>query len=140
MELTGAVAKAVMVWWDKQFCLKAGSLGILLQLYKRYVEDENVLVDELTPGSRYEDGVLVVKPEEVERDMEKPADQTTMEVVKDVANSIEGMIQTKADFPSKHEDNKMPLLDTKIYVEEKDDESREIQFEFYKKKQCHVDM
>ena len=133
--LTEAVAKAVMVDWDKCFCLRAGRLGIQMLVYKRYVDDENVVMRSLEPGTRYDNtkDELVVEAEAVETDKNVPEDERNMKVLKDVADSVEPMIQTTIDYPSKHEDKKMPILDLKIWIDEHESGGREVQFEFYKK-------
>ena len=133
VELTGAVAKCVMVDWCVRFCLRAGNLGIVLKLFKNYVDDENVVMRSLPCGTRLENEVLVVKEEEVETDSLIPEDQRNMELLKEVADAIEPMIQTTIDYPTNHEDNKMPILDLKVWTETREDGGREVEFEFYRK-------
>ena len=56
LELAGALARVLMLWWDKQFLSLASANAIILYLYKRYVDDENMAVEPLPPGTRWTDG------------------------------------------------------------------------------------
>jgi len=133
VELTGAIAKCVMAEWSKSFCLLAGRLGIKLEMYKCYVDDENTIMRSLPMGTRFEDGELVIKNEEIDADRQKPDDERNMKVLKDVADSVEPMIKTTVDFPSNYDDKKMPILDLKVWTEEREDGGKDVQFEFYRK-------
>ena len=44
LELTGVLAQIFMVWWDREFTARVERLGIPLYMYKRYVDDINVIV------------------------------------------------------------------------------------------------
>ena len=59
-------------------------------------------------------GKFVIKPELVEEDREIPGDQRTAELV---ANSIYSFVKVEPDYPSKHPDNLMPILDLKVGIE-----------------------
>ncbi len=48
----------------------------------------------------------------------KEAEEQTMGRVQTIANSIHWSIQVKVDFPSKHQDERMPILDTKMWLGE----------------------
>ena len=56
-------------------------------------------------------------------------DKRTALVIKDVANSIHPMIQMEEDFPSNHEDDKIPILDLECWM----DEAGTIRFQHYEK-------
>ena len=62
-----------------------------------------------------------------------PGDRWTVEVVRDIGNSIHPSIQLEVDYPSNYEDGKMPLLDLKVWVQEDNDGSSRIIHEFYTK-------
>ena len=47
---------------------------------------------------------------------DKPDDKRTMIIVNDIANSIENMIKLTVDYPSKYEDEKVPMLDLKVWL------------------------
>ena len=41
------IANIYMCWWDKQLIEKMNNEQIILKLYKRYVDDSNIIVDDL---------------------------------------------------------------------------------------------
>ena len=86
-------------WWFDYYKVTSGK-GIKV-----------ICQQEIPLGTRYEDGRLVVKQEEIEGDMLIPGDRRTMEIVRDIGNSIHPSIQLEVDWPSNYEDGKMPLLD-----------------------------
>ena len=45
-------------------------------------------------------------------------EEGTMEKVKEIANSIHESIVVKVDYPSKHENNRLPVLDMEFWIEE----------------------
>ena len=47
LQLTGVLAQLFMVWWDRQFKIKMDENGLRLRVYKRYVDDINVIVNAL---------------------------------------------------------------------------------------------
>ena len=58
---------------------------------------------------------LVVKEEKVGSDSLIPSDKRTMEVLREIGNSIHPSIQLEVDYPSNNEDGKMPILDLEKY-------------------------
>ena len=42
LEITGVLARLVMLWWDRTFMKKMNSLKLEIWLYKRYVDDGNL--------------------------------------------------------------------------------------------------
>ena len=52
-EMTGEVSRNVMSVWDSRFLEKTKVLGILIELYKRYVDDDLIICPPINPGWRY---------------------------------------------------------------------------------------
>ena len=127
LELTGNVAQVFMIWWDRRLMLRLGELQIQTRLYKRYVDDGNMALEELLPGTRYVNGVLSIDDACVESDGLVESDKRTMLVVKEIGNSIHPSIQLEIDYPSNHPDKKMPSLDLKVWIETRDGETKIIQ-------------
>ena len=79
----------------------------------------------LAPGTRWQvgpwadrlGGKMVVIEQLVQSDELLPADMRTMEELRKMGNSICEIIQLEEDFPSKHDDQKLPILDLKVNVE-----------------------
>ena len=53
--------------------------------------------------------------EEIDKDRKEPTDKLTMDIIKEVADSVEEMIDTEADYPSA-EKNYGKILDMKVWV------------------------
>ena len=87
--IAGDVATLMMVWWEKQ--LKSQISGI--QMYGRYVDDIDVVLKTAQD------------------------DKTTMQEVQQVANAIHPSIRVTIDYPSNHADGRLPVLDTKQWIE-----------------------
>jgi hypothetical protein len=47
LKVTQALARLYMLWWDKQFLKLAKDAGAELAMYKRYVDDTNIIVEGL---------------------------------------------------------------------------------------------
>ena len=132
LELTGEVAKIYMSWWDRQFLGKLQELSITLILYKRYVDDINNSVRYPGDGCMIRDGNLVIDDVKAEIDKNKNRDEVTMDLLKEIGNTIHNSIQLTNDYPSKNTDERLPTLDLRVWIEEKDGK-RIIMYEYYRK-------
>ena len=106
--LTDAVAKIFMTWWDRKVKEKAEREGLEILLYKRYVDDINVIAS----VKKNEENTSTDRRKS-DHDREKEG----MELFQRIGNSIDESIKLEIDHPSKHEDMKMPLLDVKVWIE-----------------------
>ena len=118
MELTGVVAQIFMVWWDRQLTTKLEEVDICLKLHERYVDDTNLATRETPVGGRYEGGRITVTAQSIGEDDNIPSDERTMKLIQAIANSIHPSIRVTIDYPSKNEDNKVPMLDLKMWITE----------------------
>ena len=130
-EAIGVIATIVMIWWSRQFRLKLNELQIKNPLTKIYVDDVNGVFGSICPGSEYKDGKLRYNEEKAKADESLSNDKVTMEIVKEVANSISSMIKMTVDFPSNHADLKVPMLDVKVWLNQKDE--NKIYYTFFEK-------
>ena len=119
LELIGVLARIFMVWWDREFKARVERLGIPLYMYKRYVDDVNVIVGAVEPGAKIAGEMLTVDEESKAQDSHRNKDEMCMELLKEVGNSIHKSIQIEVDYPSRHEDNLMPILDLKVWIDRK---------------------
>ena len=64
----------------------------------------------------YKDNKIII--DATFRDNEKhiPEDQRTFKIIKDIGESIHESIKLEMDVPTNHDDNKLPLLDLKVYI------------------------
>ena len=117
LEITGVLSRLVMLWWDKMFLHKLDKLGILMMMYKRYVDDGNMILDAVPVGARIVDGKLSILPEAIQEDYGIPADKRTAGLIRYIANTITPMIQMEEDFPSNHPSGHLPILDLEVWVD-----------------------
>ena len=100
LELTGEIANIYMAWWDEQFKMRLQANDIEVYMYKRYVDDINMIAKAI-PSSAPEN---------------TPKDKATFERAREIGNQVSESIQLTADYPSKYEDNKVPILDVKVWT------------------------
>ena len=116
LELTGVLAQLYMVWWDRQMVKKLEENGIGLRMCKRYVDGINVIMHASAAGLRLEEG-NVIQDENVAKTLEP--DKGCMLLFQSIANSIHTSIRLEVDYPSRHEDGKLPILDLKVWIEKR---------------------
>ena len=98
--IAGDVASLFMVWWDRQLKKKLQDEGIKVRMYSRYVDDINIVCEAID---------MKVEREE--------ADETTIKSIQKIANKIHKSIQVIVDYPSNHENRRMPVLDLEQWIE-----------------------
>ena len=108
-----------MVWWTKQFLQRARQEGEEIKLYKIYVDDINIAMT-IPADIRSREITMGEKEKE------------TANKVKELGDTIDESIVVETDCPSNHADNKLPLLDLKVWLEKKDGK-RVVIHEFYQK-------
>ena len=64
-------------------------------------------------------------------DLEKRGEEVTMELIVDVAESIDDIVKFTFDVPSKNKNGKIAILDVEVSINR--DEGNRIDFEFYEK-------
>ena len=115
----GVIATLIMIWWCRNLKEKLEEVNIIHELMKIYVDDFNGIFQPVKAGLEYVNGKLEHNAEKEQQETNLPDDERTMNLVKDIANSIENMISMTMDVPSKHEDNKVPMLDVKTWLEKR---------------------
>ena len=130
-EIAGEISKVYMNRWDQKLVRRLKLLGIMVQLYKRYVDDTLILFDTLKPGVIYDPCANKLKhcPDQEVRDEVVSQDVRNMRVVLEVANSLDKDIQLTAETPSQNASGKLPCLDLEVWL----NENQEIMFQFYSK-------
>lgn len=131
LALTGEVADCYMLRWDERFKDKLKMLGIKLLLYSRLKDDILIATECLEKGTKFSQGKLVLDEQKEKEDENKTDTKITMEVLEDVANSVDNMIKFTHDTPCSYKDNKMPALDIKVNVNE--EMQNRIDYEFFEK-------
>ena len=127
-ELSQAVARLIMIWWDNEFKKKCEMLKIELLMYFRYVDDTNKALIAPPLGTRFENNKLIICPEKIAEDEQQPRSIVVSNLLKEVANSISPMLQFEVDVGSNYNDDRLPILDLKVWKV-----GHTIRHEFYKK-------
>ena len=135
LRLSEALGRAFGLHWDDQLLRKLERLDWKPMMLKRYVDDLDTVVIGVKPGTRYNatDDKLEVVEDQIESDMEKEVDEITMKVFGEIANSVEPNIEVEIDYPSKHDDKMMPILDMKMAI----NSEGEVEYMFHRKPQSN---
>ena len=91
-------------------------------MLERCMDDTAQGMEALPPGWRWSDEEerLILHPLLVEEDRRTPPDQRTMlEVGVKMGNTLSRMIQLTGDCPSEQQSDRMPLLNTRVWVDGK---------------------
>ena len=150
LDLTGDLADLIMIWWDEQFLKILETLSVDVGLYKRFKDDINLILGVIPGGLGFSKEFMEIIYEncyfgdteenlslkfggksftEIYEEKRKSIESQTIKVVKNIADSIEPMIQFTCDVPSNHIDGMLPVLDVKAKL----DHEGEILFDFYEK-------
>ena len=94
-------------------------LKVETEMSKTYIDDNTVAMKSVDVGVRF-DAEMMNMAEFVESDKEISEDKRPMIELNKIANTIYECVQFTTDCPSNHQEGegKMPVLDTKMYVEE----------------------
>jgi len=110
--LTDATAKIFMTWWDKKVKEQAAREGLEILLYRRYVDDVNIIAKMTKESSGME--------QNDEEDKEGNRESEGMKLFQKIGNGVSKSIKLEIDHPSRHRERKMPLLDVKVWLEDYD--------------------
>ena len=127
-KLTEKLGKILMKRHSKMYFRKLNELGLKNELFEGYVDDTTDVLVAVDPGVKFDGEKLVKDNDKVEEDEQIPEDKRTMEILKDIANTIYKCVQFTVDCPSKYLDGKVPVLDLQVYTR-----NNQIYHEFYEK-------
>ena len=111
LAVTGDIADCYLIQWDKKFIHKLKTLGIDLIFYKRFKDDITILVGSMEKGSKFEGGKIIIDDDKKKTDHNRSEDEITLEIIVDIAESVDGIIKFTYDLPKNHSSSKMPVLD-----------------------------
>ena len=92
-------------------------MSLEIKMMKRYVDDINMAMAPAQAGLRYQDGTLHIEENLITHDIGIEEDLRTMLLFQIIGNDIHPSIQLEIDYPTKHADSRMPILDLKVWVE-----------------------
>ena len=120
-----------MINWDKKLIAKLKEFKMKPDLYTRFKDDIDMVIESLEKGSKvFEDKIIVDENKKLNDENTSDA-KVTMEVVQQIANQIDPMIQLTVDTPCNYPDGKLPVLDLTVNVNPA--EGNRIDFEFFEK-------
>ena len=121
-----------MIRWDRRYLDRLKKAGIDMKLFKRYIDDSNQAAVVPPPGAKYDRNrrkVLVKENQTLEDENENEDERLSM-ILLDIANDVSEEIQMERDFPSNHNNDKMPILDMEVWT---DRQSGYIMYQHYEK-------
>ena len=86
------------------------------ELFEGYVDDTTDVLVAVDPGVKYDGEKLVINEDKVDEDKDIPEDKRTMEILKDIGNTIFQCVQFTVDCPSNYPNGKVPVLDLQVYT------------------------
>ena len=116
LRATGAVALCVMLYWHREVRRRLKTLKIELDIYGGFVDDVALLTDEIEKGSKIVGNEIIIDDEKKKVDENRSEEEITMDIIEEVAQSILKMIKVTTETPCKFVDNKLPVLDLKMWV------------------------
>ena len=131
LKLTGEIADCLMIDWDKKLLEKLKSFKMIPDLYTRFKDDIEIAIDSLEKGSILLEDKIVVDENRKLIDENKTESKITMDIIQQITNTVNPMIKLTLETPCNFADGKMPVLDVKVNVNEK--EQNRIDFEFFSK-------
>ena len=75
-------------------------------MYERYKDDITVIGEELEAGSRLVEDKITIDLEKKVEDSEKSNSGVTMNIIVEVAESIDNMVKFSVDLPEKNQNKK----------------------------------
>ena len=124
LDLTEVIARIFMSWWDRELLKRLTNLGCKIHLYKRYVDDINIIMQKIDPGTKYENEFFINCDTIIDEGEVKEDDKRTMLLVKEIGDNISNSISLEIDYPSNNNDRKIPILDMKVWIEFFEQENR----------------
>ena len=104
LDLTGVVADIYMGHWDSILISKLEEHNIGVKMYKRYKDDIDLILE-----NNNDDNV---------QEERKEFEGAIISYIKCLADSIHESIKVTGDIPSNYEDNRLPILDLKVWIGE----------------------
>ena len=142
LRLSGIVGRITMDSWRTQMKALMKEHSMITYLLEKYVDDTEVVVENLEAGTRWEDGKLSTSPRTAAEDLAsgRSKEEITMEAWAGMASSIIPGLKFTTDFPANNSNGWVPMLDFELWkVEEQDPNSpgvtrQALRYNFFEKK------
>ena len=100
-------------------------------MYERFKDDITVIGEELEKGSRLVEEKIIIDLEKKVEDSEKSNSEITMNIVVEIAESVDDMIKFSVDLPEKNPSKMLAVLDLEVGINKA--EGNRVDYEFYEK-------
>ena len=131
LEGTGAVADIVTIFFDMKFVDRLSQLGLIVYLYKRYIDDGNIAAHRISRNLDFDENLMMmVEVDDSGDDVDD--DKRTMTIIRRVADTVIPMLKWEEDVTSNYKSKCLPVLDLEIFKYTKDDKVQ-IGHQFYQK-------
>ena len=119
LRLSGIIGRVCMDSWSRQMRILMASNNMISFLHEKYVDDVEVVAENVPVGTRWNGVNLETTPETVAEDLEtgKPRDQITMEAWGSMASSIIPGVDFTVEFASKSPNATVAMLDFQLWKE-----------------------
>ena len=139
--LSGVIGRITMDTWRTKIKQRMLDNGLRPFLLEKYVDDCELVLENVPQGTRWDGQKLVVTPESTQEDKEanKSKEEVTMTAWGQMASDLVPGLKFTTDYPSLHDDKMIPMLDFKLgKIREDDSENpgcqREaLSYQFYEK-------
>ena len=141
LRLSGIIGRISMDVWTLEMRRLMEDNRIKAYLFEKYVDDSEIIMENLPPGSRWDGQKITATTNDAEQDAKdgKTSDQVSMDAWGAMASSvIPGLVFT-VDHAANHANGRVPVLDFELWCEEKEDESnpgckkKTVKYSFYEK-------
>ena len=129
LKITGVLAEIKMLIWCELLEIKLKDLEVHNDLNERFVDDITLVPTVTEPGLVFDGEKLSLSEDQKLKDLSIPSDRRTMNLIKTIADSLDKNISVSFDVPSSYSDNKVPILDLKVGM----NDNGEIEHVFYRK-------
>ena len=121
LAVTGVLARIRMNVWAREFRRLCEENNQVEKLLKTYVDDVNSLWKLMRKGTQWTGDKLERREEWFQEDMrsKEAGDRRMMRELKAMASSVRKDISLTIDTPSMNEDGRLPVLDLKMWLEER---------------------
>ena len=145
LDLIRALAKLYMIDWTEKFIQRLKTiqenssedlnLRLILEAYSIYVDDQSSLQKPTPVGAKYDhkNMKIVIDDTQVKNDSGIEKDKRTANLMVDIANHIDPSIKMEASVPSDFPNNKLPLLNSQVWIDNNTKDGPQIRYEHFEK-------
>lgn len=128
-DLTGECARIYMIQWDNTLVQKCMKLGLLFDMYSRYVDDMVIVMRAIGKGWKYDvrESKLVFDSN-LEKFDNLSGTKRSARLIAQIADSINGNIQVMIDTSMRNSEGRLPVLNLKVWIQDNN-----VVHSFYKK-------